>query len=131
MIIVDTTVWVDYFHGKGNRETLWLDEQIGVNQIALTDLIVSEVLQGVPSESQSFAIQKQLLEFEVFSNGGLQIAIAAAQNFRILRARGFTVRKTIDCWIATFCIRESHTLLHRDRDFEPFEEFLGLQVVKA
>ncbi len=65
----------------------------------------------------------------VLSSGGVEIAVAAAENYRILRTKGITVRKTIDCLIATFCIREGHELLHRDRDFDPFEMHLGLQVI--
>ncbi len=129
MVIVDTTVWVDYLKGTSNPETEWLDREAGREEIALTDLILGEVLQGVRSDREFEAFREQLLEFEVFSSGGVEVALAAAGNFRELRKRGFTVRKTIDCWIATFCLREGHTLLHRDRDFDVFEKALGLSVI--
>ncbi len=73
---------------------------------------------------------REFRRFEVFEAGGAELAIAAARNYRKLRQRGYTVRKTIDCWIATFCIREQHSLLHRDRDFDPFESEMGLTVVR-
>jgi predicted nucleic acid-binding protein len=129
--IVDSTVWVDYFGGTSNPETRWLDNAIGREFIGMTDLIFCEVLQGIRDDRQFEEIKVQLLEFEIFSGGGLEMAAAAAANYRQLKAKGFTVRKTIDCWIATFCLREGFALLHRDRDFEPFERELGLLVVKA
>jgi predicted nucleic acid-binding protein len=131
MVIVDTTVWVDYLKGVSNPEAEWLHREAGREDIALTDLILGEVLQGVRSDREFEAFREQLLEFEVFSIGGLELALAAAENFRELRKRGFTVRRTIDCWIATFCLREGHSLLHRDRDFDVFEKVLGLSVIHA
>jgi predicted nucleic acid-binding protein len=130
MVIVDTTVWVEYLNGHHTAETRWLLNQTGKENIGLLDLVLSEILQGVRGETQFLELKEQLLEFEVFCPGSVQLAVAAASNFRELRKRGFTVRKTIDCWIATFCIREGHFLLHRDRDFDVFEKHLGLQVVK-
>jgi predicted nucleic acid-binding protein len=131
MVIVDSTVWVDYFDGKSNKETRLLEARIGLEDIGLTDLIFCEVLQGLRTDKQFEDIKAQLLEFHVSPTGGIEMAAGAATNFRKLREKGFTVRKTIDCWIATFCLREGHELLHRDRDFDPFESELGLQVVKA
>jgi predicted nucleic acid-binding protein len=130
MVIVDTTVWVDYLNGRRNEQTEWLLSQIGKENIGLLDVVLCEVLQGVRSESQFQELKEQLMEFEIFCPSSAELAITAASNFRELRKRGFTVRKTIDCWIATFCLREGHSLLHRDRDFEVFEKQLGLQVVK-
>jgi predicted nucleic acid-binding protein len=130
MVIVDTTVWVDYLNGRRNDQTEWLLSQIGKESIGLLDLVLCEVLQGVRGESQFQELKEQLLEFKIFYPSSVELAIASASNFRELRKRGFTVRKTIDCWIATFCLREGHSLLHRDRDFEVFEKQLGLQVVK-
>jgi predicted nucleic acid-binding protein len=131
MIIVDSTVWVDYVNGKSNEETRLLEARIGQEEIGLTDLILCEVLQGLRGEREVEAVMAQLLEFSIFPTGGTAIAVETAMNYQKLRAKGFTVRKTIDCWIATFCMREGHELLHRDRDFDPFEGELGLRVVKA
>lgn len=130
MVIVDTTVWVDYLRGVRNPETDWLDRQADNARLGLTDLILWEVLQGVRHNSEFDRVRKSLLEFEVFETGGDGIAVAAARNFRAIRKKGRTIRKTIDCLIATFCILHGHSLLHRDRDFRPFEELLGLSVVQ-
>lgn len=129
MVIVDTTVWVDYFRGITNPETDWLDAELDRQRLGLTDIILSEVLQGVRDESTATDVERRLLKLEVFTSGGVDLAREAARNYRILRNRGLTVRKTIDCLIATFCIREGHSLLHRDRDFDPFERYLELLVV--
>lgn len=129
MVIVDTTVWVDYLKGVETPQTVWLDAQLERQRLALTDLILCEVLQGVRDEEQAKRTQQALLKFEVLPMGGTELAVAAAQNYRRLRAKGRTVRKTIDCWIATFCLLHSHTLLHNDRDFDPFEQELNLQVI--
>lgn len=129
MVIVDTTVWIDYFHGIGNAETDWLDAQLERQRLGLTDLILCEVLQGVRDDHTATAVERQLLTLEVFDAGGVDLARAAARNYRLLRSRGHTVRKTIDCLIATFCLEHDHSLLHRDRDFDPFENLLGLSVI--
>ena len=131
MVIVDTTVWIDYLGGTPNAETEWLDREMPLQRIGLTDMILCEVLQGIRETSKFQRMQEQLLTFEVFSTGGAENAIATASNYRILRQRGFTIRKTVDCWIATFCLLTGNQLLHRDRDFDPFEKVLGLQVVHA
>jgi predicted nucleic acid-binding protein len=129
MVIVDTTVWIDYFGGVVNGETVWLDQAMSTRRLGLTDIILCEVLQGVRGEKAFIEVRKDLMKFQVFATGGADLAIAAAQNYRALRQRGFTIRKTIDCWIATFCLHAGHELLHRDRDFIPFEKVLGLRVV--
>ena len=129
MVIVDTTVWIDYLGGVRNPETNWLNLELDRQRLGLTDLILCEVLQGI-REDHSFArVQLELGKFELFETGGMELAVAAARNFRRLRQRGHTVRKTIDCLIATFCLRGGHSLLHRDRDFDPFEQALGLLVI--
>ncbi len=131
MVIVDTTVWIDYFGGIINPETTWLDDALPHERLGLTDLILSEVLQGI-RDDQAFAdVRDDLLRFQVLTAGGPDLAIAAAQNYRTLRQRGFTIRKTIDCWIATSCLLSGHKLLHRNRDFDVFEKEFGLQVVHA
>ncbi len=129
MVIVDTTVWIDYLQGLTNAETDWLHTALDRQRLGLIDLILCEVLQGVRDEFAATAVERQLLKLEVFETGGVDLAREAARNYRTLRTRGHTVRKTIDCLIATFCIREQHSLLHRDRDFDPFEKFLELSVI--
>lgn len=129
MVIVDTTVWIDYFGGVKNAESDWLDREIHRQRLGLTDVILCEVLQGIREEASFGRVLREFRRFEVFESGGTELAIAAARNFRMLRQRGYTVRKTIDCWIATFCIQGRHALLHRDRDFDPFELVLGLVVI--
>jgi predicted nucleic acid-binding protein len=131
MVIVDTTVWIDYLGGNLNPETDWLDREMPRQRIGLTDMILCEVLQGIRGLGEFRRIRDQLLAFDVFSTGGAENAIAVAENYRALRERGFTVRKTVDCWIATFCLLSGNRLLHRDRDFDAFEKVLGLQVVHA
>ena len=129
-VTVDTTVWIDYLTGVRNAETGWLDRELDRQRLGLTDLILSEVLQGIRDDIAFGRVLRELRRFEVFATGGEEMAIAAARNYRKLRQRGYTVRKTIDCWIATFCIQERHSLLHRDRDFDPFESELGLTVIQ-
>ena len=131
VVVVDTTVWVDYFQGIENPETDWLDAQLDRQRLGLIDLILCEVLQGVRDDSVAKDIERRLLKLEVFETGGVELAREAARNYRALRSRGHTVRKTVDCLIATFCIREKHSLLHRDRDFDPFEKFLELSVIHS
>lgn len=129
MVIVDTTVWVDYLNGIANPQTNWLDQELDRQRLGLTDLILSEVLQGVRDEHEAAMTQRELLKFEVFTTGGIELAEASARNYRTLRAKGRTVRRTIDCWIATFCLLNDHALLHADSDFDSFEKFLSLRVI--
>lgn len=129
MVIVDSSVWIDYLSGLVNRRTDWLDAAIGKQEIGLTSLILCEVLQGIRSQAQFRQIQHGLLQFPVFEIATRQLAITSARNYRALRAQGITVRKTIDCMIATFCIESSHELLHNDRDYDGFEVRLGLRVL--
>jgi len=129
MVIIDTTVWIDYLRGALNEHTEWLDRELSRQRMGLTDLIVCEVLQGIRSDTAFAQVRLDLTRFEIFNTGGTDMAIAAARNYRSLRKRGATVRKTIDCLIATFCLEAEHRLLHRDRDFDLFEQYLGLRVV--
>ena len=131
MVIIDTTVWIDYLRGTENPETRWLDRELQRQRLGLTDLILCEVLQGIREQSAFTRVRADLLKFQVFETGGSGVAIAAAQNYRELRQRGYTVHKTIDCLIATFCLQARHELLHRDRDFDCFEKVLGLRVLHA
>jgi predicted nucleic acid-binding protein len=129
VVIVDTTVWVDYLQGVSNPETDWLHLELDRQRLGLTDVILCEVLQGVRGDSAAKDVERQFLKLQVFETGGVGVAREAARNYRTLRSRGHTVRKTIDCLIATFCLREQHSLLHRDRDFDPFEKYLDLSVI--
>ena len=129
MVIVDTTVWVDYFQGVKNPETDWLNTELDRQHLGLTDIILCEVLQGVRDDAVAKEVEGKLLKLEVFETGSVALAREAVRNYRALRSRGHTVRKTIDCLIATFCLREQHSLLHRDRDFDPFEKFRKLSVI--
>jgi predicted nucleic acid-binding protein len=127
VILVDSSVWIDYFRGEATAQTEKLDGLLGREPLAIGDLILAEVLQGFVSD-RDFNQAKQLLDsLELVELGGKDIAIQAAKNFRKLRALGFTVRKTIDTIIATRCIEGGYTLLHADRDFEPFVKHLGLR----
>jgi predicted nucleic acid-binding protein len=129
VVIVDTTVWVDYFQGVENPETDWLNTELDRQRLGLTDIILCEVLQGVRDDVVEKEVERRLLSLEVFDTGGVTEALEAARNYRALRGRGLSVRKTIDCLIATYCLRGQHSLLHRDRDFDPFEKFLDLLVI--
>ncbi len=129
MVIVDTTVWVDYLNGVSTAETEWLDRELPLQRLGILDLIACEVLQGIGNEPDAARVLRELKRLEVFQTGGLELAVAAARNYRLLRSRGRTVRKTIDCLIATFCLLHHHALLHCDRDFDAFEDLLGLSVV--
>ena len=129
MVIVDTTVWIDYLRGAENPETLWLNRELTRQRLGLTDLILCEVLQGIRERASFVQVRDELLKFHLSQAGGKDIALAAAQNYRTLRTRGYEVRQTIDCFIATFCLEAGHELLHRGRDFEAFEKALALQVV--
>lgn len=128
-MVVDTTVWIDYFQGVENAETDWLHTELDRQRLGLTDVILCEVLQGVRDDVVADEVERRLLTLQLFETGGVSLAREAARNYRTLRSQGYTVRKTIDCLIATFCLRERHLLLHRDRDFDPFEKFLGLVVI--
>ena len=129
MIVVDSSVWIHYFNGTDNRQTSLLDSLLSVQPILIGDLIITEVLQGFRSESD---FQRAISSFSKLNYAdmvGQHIASTGARNYRSLRERGLTVRKTIDILIATFCIERGHVLLHADRDFDPLEEHLGLQTV--
>ena len=129
MILVDSSVWIDYFNGTITRQTGRLDGLLGRETLAIGDLILTEVLQGFADERQFNQARKMLTSLMVVELGGLEIAIQAAKNFRALRRIGLTVRKTIDTVIATRCIESGYDLLHCDRDFDPFAKHLGLRVV--
>ncbi|OGA32186.1 MAG: twitching motility protein PilT [Betaproteobacteria bacterium RIFCSPLOWO2_12_FULL_62_13b] len=127
MILVDSSVWIDYFRGTPSPEAEKLDTLLGAEAIATGDLCLTEVLQGFQSEREFIQARDLLASLMIVELGGKDIAIQAARNFRTLRANGITVRKTIDTVIATRCIESGFTLLFSDRDFDPFVEHLGLR----
>jgi predicted nucleic acid-binding protein len=129
LILVDSSVWIDYFRGTSTAQTERLDRLLDLEPLAVGDLILTEVLQGFASDRDFNAVRKMLTGLTVVELGGREIAIRAAQNFRTLRRLGVTVRKTIDTVIATRCIESGYELLHSDRDFDPFARHLGLRVV--
>jgi predicted nucleic acid-binding protein len=126
LIFVDSSVWVDYFNGRNCAETDCLDNLLGKEPIATGDLVLIEVLQGFRHDRDYNTARELLRSLEVFTLGGQEVAIKSADNFRLLRKRGITVRKTIDVLIATFCIEKNLALLHSDKDFEPFHGHLKL-----
>ena len=127
MILVDSSVWIDYFRGTLTAQTERLDALLGSEPLAVGDLVLTEVLQGFNSERDFNQARKLLTALDVVEIGGREIAIQAARHFRTLRLLGVTVRKTIDTLIATFCIEKDYALLYSDRDFEPFVERLGMR----
>jgi predicted nucleic acid-binding protein len=129
MVIVDTTVWIDYFRAAHTPQTDWLDFNLDHQRLGLGDLILCEVLQGIRDEKEAERTRRALFTLEIVDMAGIDTAIAAARNYRTLRARGQTIRKTIDCLIATSCLLQGNSLLHSDRDFDAFEQWLGLLVV--
>ena len=129
MVIIDTTVWIDYLRGIVTKETSWFERELMSQRFGLTDLILCEVLQGVADEAIARQVLRQLSLFQIYDTGGEDLAVATARNFRMLRQRGRTVRKTIDGLIATFCLRQGFALLHCDRDYNHFESVLGLSVI--
>jgi predicted nucleic acid-binding protein len=128
LILVDSSVWIDYFRGRITAQTEKLDRLLGQELLAIGDLILTEVLQGFDNERDFSEAGKMLTSLDVVELGGREIAIQAAKNFRVLRRLGVTVRKTIDTVIATRCIESGFDLLHNDRDFDPFAKHLGLRV---
>lgn len=129
MILVDSSVWIDYLRGVESRQTDRLHGLLGVEPLAVGDLILTEVLQGTTSERDFKEVMRLMSGLDMLQLGGAEVAIQAARNFRALRDKGVTVRKTIDCIIATRCIMDGVTLLHSDRDFDPFVSHLGLRSV--
>jgi predicted nucleic acid-binding protein len=127
VILVDSSVWIDYFRGTSTPEADTLDSLLGIEPIAIGDLILTEVLQGFVSDRDFNQAKKLLTSLVIMDLAGQAIAVQAAKNFRVLRAHGGTVRKTIDTVIATRCIESRLSLLYSDRDFDPFVEHLGLR----
>ena len=129
MILVDSSVWIDFFRGRDTPQTERLHSLLLTDKIAIGDLIMAEVLQGFVSDHDFRSAQRMLGHLDLVVIGGADVMIEAAKNFRVLRAHGVTVRKTIDTLIATRCIVDDLQLLHSDRDFDAFAEHLGLRVI--
>jgi hypothetical protein len=129
MILVDSSVWIDYFNGRETPETNKLDNLLGIETLAIGDIILTEVLQRFRSDVD-YQIAKELLtSLIIFEMLGTNIAVKSADNYRLLRKRGITVRKTADVIIATFCIESQNPLLFSDKDFLPFVQHFGLLTV--
>jgi predicted nucleic acid-binding protein len=129
LILVDSSVWLDYFKGTVTPQTEKLDSLLGHEPLAIGDLILTEVLQGFAGETDFNQARRMLTSLVIVELGGQEIAVQSAKNFQTLRRLGVTVRKTIDTVIATRCIESGYDLLHSDRDFDPFAQHLGLRVV--
>ena len=125
MILVDSSVWIDYLRGTATPQAEKLDALLGIAPLAIGDLILAEVLQGCSTDREFNEVKRTLATLHTVNLGGFELAIEAARNYRRLRALGVTVRKTIDTVIATRCIVDGLELLHSDRDFDPFERTLG------
>lgn len=129
MLVVDTSVWVDYFNGVENPQTDFLHSVLDATPILIGDLILAEVLQGFRHDPDFEKVRRTLGKFMQESMVNPSLAVQSARNYRLLRQKGVTVRKTIDSLIATFCIENDHQLLHNDSDFDGYEEHLGLRVI--
>jgi predicted nucleic acid-binding protein len=130
MILVDSSVWIDYFNGVACAETDRLDALLGQDNILMGDIILAEVLQGFASDTEFRRAQKLLALLPFREMLGREVALQTARNYRLLRKQGLTVRKTVDVMIGTFCILNHIPLLHKDRDFKPMEKWLGLVTVR-
>lgn len=130
-ILVDSSVWIDFFRGKRTPQSDYLNSHLGDLEFVTGDLILTEVLQGFRTERDFNDAKKALLSFQVFRMIGAENAIQSALYYRYLRDQGYTISKTIDCWIATFCLAKDFDLLHSDSDFDPFEKLLKLRVIHA
>jgi predicted nucleic acid-binding protein len=126
MIVVDSGVWIDYFSGIDNKQTDKLDNTLGLKPVAIGDLILTEVLQGFRHD-KDYKVARTLFEdVTIFEMLGVEMALKSADNFRVLREKGITIRKIADVIIASFCIDRKLALLFSDKDFKPFVKHLGL-----
>ena len=126
MILVDSSVWIDHLNDTATEAVRQLRALIPMQPLLIGDLILCEVLQGLRSEREARLVEAALRSFTAVSLLDTDLAVKAASNYRSLRAKGITIRKTVDIIIGTFCIERGHVLLHDDRDFEPMARFLGL-----
>lgn len=128
MMVVDTSVWIDYVNGVRTAQTDILDRELKQDRVVTGDLIIVEFLQGFRDNKQFQQARKLMDSLEYYDFIGKDMAIKAAQNFRLLRKKGVTIHKTIDVLIATFCIEHGFGLLHNDKEYEQMEKILGLRV---
>jgi predicted nucleic acid-binding protein len=141
-VLIDSSVWIDHLRGVRTRETVilrtllaWLDPELergdpeNTANLIVGDLILCEVLRGIPDPREHALVKNALLSFEVVTIGGVDLALAAADHYRVLRRRGVTVRKTIDLLIGTYCLANDCALLHSDHDFDPMTQHLGLRAL--
>jgi predicted nucleic acid-binding protein len=126
VIVVDTTVWIDFLRGRNAPHVQRLRTLLGTSEIIVGDLMLCEILQGLDSERAAGDVERLFRGFDIVSMAGDALAVSAARNFRALRARGVTIRKTIDLLIGAWCIENRRPLLHNDRDFSPMARYLGL-----
>lgn len=130
MILADASVWIDHLRDADTPEVAALRKLTANGLLAVGDLTIHEVLRGIRDDLRFARVRRDLLALPVFWMVSPDVAIRAAQHYRRLQGMGITVRSAIDCIIATYCIEGGHSLLHSDRDFDPFEEHLGLRVVR-
>ena len=126
MIVVDTSVWIDFLNGRNAPHVAALRASLGRDEIILGDLMLCEVLQGLDGEAEARQVEALLRSFDIVPMAGDAVAVMAARNYRALRRRGITIRKTIDLLIGTWCIEHRWPLLHNDSDFRPMARYLGL-----
>jgi predicted nucleic acid-binding protein len=131
VILVDSSVWVDYFRGKGTAQTGLLDGLLDSEELSIGDLVFIEVLQGCKVDREFNEVRRLLGRLQLIALSGPDVVVEAAKNYRKLRALGVTVRGTVDVVLATRCIVSGHQLLHSDRDFDAFEKHLGLRCVTS
>jgi predicted nucleic acid-binding protein len=128
MILVDSSVWIDYFIGTETTQTEFLDGALSTDTICIGDMILAEVLQGFRDDKDYKLAREMLIELPIYQIMNPERALIGADNYRKLRKQGITIRKSVDTWIATFCIQNKIPLLFSDRDFNPYVEHLGLRV---
>jgi predicted nucleic acid-binding protein len=129
MILIDSSVWIDFFNGSPSVEANFLDQILGEQSLLVGDLILTEVLQGFRRNEGFEAARRALLSFQVVEMLNLNLAVQSARNYRTLRGLGIAVRKKIDCLIAMCCFEAGYSLLHSDRDIDAFEPHLGVSVI--
>jgi predicted nucleic acid-binding protein len=127
MILVDSSVWIDFFNGRETSETNLLDETLTTDSICIGDIILAEVLQGFRSDKDYRTAKELMLELPIYQIITPELALIGVENYRKLRKKGITVRKSVDNWIATFCIENQLPLLFSDKDFGPFVDNLRLR----
>jgi predicted nucleic acid-binding protein len=131
VIVVDSSVWIDFFNGRNLPHVRQLRAILGTQEVIVGDLMLCEVLQGLDSERAAQEVEALLRRFEIVTMAGDAIAVAAARHYRSMRQRGVTIRKTIDLLIGTWCIEHRRPLLHNDSDFRPMARHLGLVEVST